>query len=202
MRIAAIYSHKGGEKLIQTQYSEWLAEIVSVVESIDAEINRTKESKEKTMPGQMLFNPVTLNKGFKKRLADLGWSSKRITIETPDLGIGLSHTGFREVDFLKGDLGLEVQFGKYAFLVYDIISKMVIFHRRGLLNAGIEILPTKRMVGEMSSGIGHFEQVVADLYHRGIADLDVPVLILGIEPAYGANTATTEGVKDIQPSLL
>ena len=143
------------------------------------------------MPGQMLFNPIALNRAFKKQLADLGWSPKRITLDTPDLGIGLSHRGFREVDFVKGDLGLEVQFGKYAFLVYDIISKMVIFKQRGLLRVGIEVLPTKRMVYEMSSGIGHFEQVVADLYHRGPSDLDIPVLVIGIEPASSHSAETS-----------
>lgn len=132
------------------------------------------------MPGQQLYNPKALNKRFKQEFASLGWGPKRIQLVTPDLGYGLKHTGFREVDFVKSDLGLEVQFGKYAFLVYDIISKMVIFRQRGLLRVGVEILPTKAMVAQMSSGVGHFEQVVADLYHRGSDPYDLPVLILGI----------------------
>ena len=166
MKIAATYSHKGGTELVETEYPEHLAEIRSVIESIRVEIYRTKKSKEKTMPGQMLYSPVELNTAFKDKLCALGWASHRISIDTPEIDPSWRHRGFREIDFLKRKLGLEVQFGKYAFLVYDIIAKMVIFKKRGLLEAGIEILPTKNMVGEMSSGIGYFQQVVADLYHR------------------------------------
>jgi len=33
---------------------------------------------------------------------------------------------------------------------------------------------------EMSSGVSYFEQFVWDLKHRGEADIDVPVLIIGV----------------------
>ena len=33
----------------------------------------------------------------------------------------------------------------------------------------------------MSSGVSYFEQFVWDLEQRGVADIDVPVLILGID---------------------
>ncbi len=35
---------------------------------------------------------------------------------------------------------------------------------------------------EMSTGVSYFEQIVWDLEHRGVADIDIPVLILGIAP--------------------
>jgi len=33
----------------------------------------------------------------------------------------------------------------------------------------------------MSTGVSYFEQFVWDLEHRGTADIDIPVLILGID---------------------
>jgi hypothetical protein len=33
----------------------------------------------------------------------------------------------------------------------------------------------------MSSGVSYFEQLVWDLENRGVADIDVPVFILGID---------------------
>lgn len=45
---------------------------------------------------------------------------------------------------------------------------------------GVEIVPLKDFVVEMSSGISYFEQFVWDLEQRGVADIDIPVLILGI----------------------
>lgn len=42
-------------------------------------------------------------------------------------------------------------------------------------------MPVKEFADEMSTGVSYFEQFVWDLQHRGEADIDVPVLILGIK---------------------
>ncbi len=84
------------------------------------------------------------------------------------------------MDFLKEKLGIEVQFGKYAFMVYNVCAKMTIFRNLGYINAGIEIVPVKQFVDEMSTGVSFFEQFTWDLKQRGEADIDIPVLILGI----------------------
>ena len=33
------------------------------------------------------------------------------------------------MDFVKNKLGIEVQFGKYAFMVYNVYAKITIFHK-------------------------------------------------------------------------
>ncbi len=85
------------------------------------------------------------------------------------------------MDFVKNDLGVEVQFGKYAFMVYSVCAKMTIFRNLGHIKAGIEIVPVKSLAEQMSTGVSYFEQFVWDLQKRGTADIDVPVLILGID---------------------
>lgn len=84
------------------------------------------------------------------------------------------------MDGIKNRVGLESQFGKYAFLEYDVLAKMPIYERRGLIDVGVEIAPVSRLRSEMSSGIGDFERVVTNLIHRGERSGDFPVLILGI----------------------
>ena len=88
---------------------------------------------------------------------------------------------FREMDFVKQKLGVEVQFGKYAFMVYNVAAKMTIFKNLGYIDTGIEIVPVKALADEMSSGVSYFEQFVWDLEHRGTSNIDVPVLVLGID---------------------
>lgn len=83
---------------------------------------------------------------------------------------------------MKNRLGVEVQFGKYAFMVYNVCAKMTIFHNMGIIQAGIEVVPLKALADEMSTGVSYFEQFVWDLEHRGIANIDIPVLILGVIP--------------------
>lgn len=47
---------------------------------------------------------------------------------------------------------------------------------------GVEIVPVKDLADEMSTGVSYFEQFVWDLNNRGISNIDLPVLILGIVP--------------------
>lgn len=63
--------------------------------------------------------------------------------------------------------GVEMQFGKYAFMVYNVCAKMTIFSKMGHIDAGIEIVPIKQFADEMSTGVSYFEQFVWDLEKRG-----------------------------------
>jgi hypothetical protein len=65
-------------------------------------------------------------------------------------------------------------------MVYNVCAKMTIFHNLQIIDIGIEIVPLKSFADEMSTGVSFFEQIVWDLERRGVADIDIPVLILGI----------------------
>lgn len=84
------------------------------------------------------------------------------------------------MDFVKEKLGVEVQFGKYAFMVYNVCAKMTIFKNLRHIDTGIEIVPMKEFAADMSSGVSYYEQFVWDLDQRGVSDIDIPVLILGV----------------------
>lgn len=169
--------------------SSELGQILDVIESIDAAGHRTKVSREKTMPEKALFNPRSLNKAYRKAFVAAGWRSHRVYCEYPttyyvaDYARGPAVRGaFREIDFVRDRVGVEVQFGKYAFMVYNVCAKMTIFHNEGLIDVGVEIVPLNELALNMSSGVSYFEQIVWDLEHRGVADIDIPVLILGVAP--------------------
>jgi hypothetical protein len=58
---------------------------------------------------------------------------------TPGYKPSTSTSGaFRDMDFVKNRVG-EVQFGKYAFMVYNVCAKMTIFNKLGVINVGVEI---------------------------------------------------------------
>jgi len=89
------------------------------------------------------------------------------------------------MDFVKNKLGIEVQFGKYAFMVYNVYAKMTIFHKFVYINRGVEIVPVKAFADAMSTGVSYFEQFVWDLESRGVSDIDIPVMIIGIDAYNG-----------------
>jgi hypothetical protein len=187
--LAAVYSFNKGAEVVSERYPELVVEINAAIKSIDASQHKTKESKEKTMQGQMLFSPVSLNNAFNEQLiGKYQWSPVRVKCDyptefyVPNYKFKKANKGqFREMDFVKSKLGVEVQFGKYSFMVYNVAAKMTIFKNLGHIDAGVEIVPVKSFADEMSSGVSYFEQFVWDLKNRGVADIDIPVMILGID---------------------
>jgi hypothetical protein len=188
MRIAAIYSFNKGKDAVSQAYADLLKEITAIIKEIDAARCKTKKSREKTMKGQVLYSPVGLNECFKAEFYPRGWETVRVKCDYPtefyadgyepkSLGKG----AFREMDFIKRKLGVEVQFGKYSFMVYNVAAKMTIFKNLGYIDTGVEIVPVKAMAQEMSSGVSYFEQFVWDLEKRGVSNIDIPVLILGVD---------------------
>ena len=196
MRIAGIYSFNNGKEAIKQLHQPQLEEVLQVIESVDAESCKTKVSKEKTMRDRVLYSPPALNEAFKKEFTARDWINHKVIAEyskenyvpgyTPHIRSGREQTAFRDMDFVKEKLGVEVQFGKYSFIVYNVCAKMTIFAKLGVIDCGMEIVPVKSFAEEMSTGVSYFEQFVWDLEHRGVSDIDIPVLIFGIN---------TDGIK-------
>lgn len=204
MKIAQKYSHLNGEEYLIVHHKKLYKEIVNVILSIDASKFMTKISKEKTMTGKKLFSPGDLNKEFDHKFNKLGWYETRyryyITTEQkllPELvtrsyeeqkqfliskGVEAPISSYKQTDFVKEQIAIEVQFGKYAFVAFDLFVKHLLFYSGGVINLGIEILPTKKMQSQMSSGVAYYEGEVYNVLRHGRNNPPVPLLILGIEP--------------------
>lgn len=187
MNIAGVYSFKDGQRIIRAGYPLELEEIEEIIAAVDGGLYKTKISHEKTMPGRHLYSPRALNAAFDQEFSTRGWEKFRVACEYPSEYFLPGYEpetpakgAFREMDFIKNRVGVEVQFGKYAFMVYNVCAKMTIFHKLDVIDVGVEIVPIKALASEMSTGVSYFEQFVWDLEHRGVSDIDIPVLILGI----------------------
>ncbi|MCF8305926.1 MAG: hypothetical protein K9I71_05955 [Ignavibacteriales bacterium] len=192
-----------GEEYLIVHHKKLYKEIVDTIQSIDASKFITKISKEKTMTGKMLYSPIELNKIFNKKFNQLGWNESRykyyITTDQkilPELvmlpydkqkeflisqGTKEPISSYKQTDFVKDQIAVEVQFGKYAFVAFDLFVKHLLFYSGGVINLGIEVLPTKKMQSRMSSGIAYYEGEVYNVLRHGRNNPPVPLLILGIE---------------------
>ncbi len=189
MKIAGIYSFNGGAEAVNRKYSKELDEVRQILAGINTKKYKTKRSEEKTMPGKVLYSPRGLNKAMGDHFLKLKWHKQKVHCDYPTQYYSegyeppkVAKNAFREMDFIKNKLGVEVQFGKYSFMVYNVCAKMTIFHNMGFIDVGIEIVPVKELAEDMSSGVSYFEQFVWDLEQRGVSDIDIPVLILGVAP--------------------
>ncbi len=188
MKVVGVYSFNGGKEAVTQHYPHLMPEVNQAIAAVDAEQHKIKASKEKTMTGRLLYSPSLLNRAFNEQFLKTGWKKVRVPCSYPttyyleNYEVRSKNKGaFREMDFVKERLGIEVQFGKYAFMVYNVCAKMTIFRNLGYIDTGIEIVPVKAFADDMSTGVSYFEQFVWDLESRGVANIDIPVLILGID---------------------
>ncbi|MDA3907386.1 MAG: BglII/BstYI family type II restriction endonuclease [Bacteroidales bacterium] len=204
MKIAQKYSHLNGEEYLIVHHKKLYKEIIDVIKNIDAEKFRTKISKEKRKIGNKLYSPIEINKAFNNQFAFKSWSEswynyyitlnrelmeKSILMSAKEQKEFLILNGeknpiysYNQTDFVKDKIACEVQFGKYSFVAYDLFVKHMLFYSGGVINLGIEILPTKFMQMQMSSGIAYFEGEVYNVMRQGRNNPPVPLLILGVEP--------------------
>jgi hypothetical protein len=67
MKVVNTYSFKNGENYIKEHYPQELKDVLGAIGEIDASSCMTKESKEKTMKGELLFSPRDLNDKLKTK---------------------------------------------------------------------------------------------------------------------------------------
>jgi len=79
MELIETYSHLNGLEYLLVHKEELWEEICKVIASIDAELCKTKRSKEKRMSGKLLYSPIDLNRQFKKMLTDKNWKESRVS---------------------------------------------------------------------------------------------------------------------------
>lgn len=183
MKVGDFYSHKGGLEFIRENFPNELQEVLDAICQLRAVDVLTKKSEEKTKPS-LLFSPESMNVVMKQYLSALGWTKPKPGSKKGFCEPRIYLEGgreFREMDGIKNKVGLEIQFGKYAFMGYDIFSKMPIFAKQGLIVCGIEVVAMPSLIPHMSTGVSSFSQIVMDMKARGVADIDVPTLIIGID---------------------
>ena len=166
MKIVGIYSHLNGFEYLQVHLPQLWTEITGIIHDIDAEKCKTKISKEKTKKGNILYSPVDMNNEFKTRLVHLGWIESRTQYYvTADVKLAretltlqpqkqkeiiesagkTAHYTYNQTDFVKNRVAIEVQFGKYSFVAYDLFVKHMAFYIGDKIDVGVEILPMKEL---------------------------------------------------------
>ena len=203
MNIIETYSHLNGLEFLLVHKPELWKEIKDVINSVDAEGCKVKVSKEKTMKGKLLYSPIAFNKAFGKFLRERNWQESRVkywvtkseklirktlTLASEEQKKEIEAAGeiaifsYNQTDFVKERVAVEVQFGKYSFVAYDLFVKHLAFYIGDHIDVGIEILPMKSLQSQMSSGIAYYEGELYNVVRQGRGIPAVPLVIIGIAP--------------------
>lgn len=202
MRIAEVYSHLNGQEFLLVHKPALWKEIKEVIKAVDAEKCKTKISKEKTKKGRTLYSPIALNADFKRLLRAKNWQESRVsywvtkseklirktlTMSAAEQKREIEEAGekpifsYNQTDFVKDRVAVEVQFGKYSFVAYDLFVKHLAFYVGDQIDVGIEILPMKKLQSQMSSGVPYFEGEFYNVVRQGRGVPAVPLVLMGVD---------------------
>lgn len=201
MRIVEMYSHLNGHEHILVHKPLLWQEIEAVIQHVDAQLCRTKVSQEQRTLNQLFYSPTALNSAFKNELTRMGWRESRtnywvthderlirktLALSADDQKQELIAAGvvpiksYNQTDFVKDRIAIEVQFGKYAFVAYDLFVKHMAFYVGDMIDVGVEILPMKELQVQMSSGVGYYEGELYNLIRQGRGVPAVPLVLIGV----------------------
>lgn len=203
MKIAEVHSHLNGLEFLLVHKPRLWKEVQKVIAEVDAEQCKTKVSKEQRLQGKVLYSPIDMNLSFKRCLQEKGWKESRVSYWVTKTEKLIRKTlsmcpdeqkkhiesegetpiySYSQTDFVKDRVAIEVQFGKYAFVAYDLFVKHLAFYIGDKIDVGVEILPMKSMQSEMSSGIGYYEAELYNVVRQGRGVPAVPLVLVGVEP--------------------
>jgi len=203
VKIVAQYSHLNGWEFIQVHKPKLWNQIKAVVAAVDANSSKTKVSKEQRTKGKLLYSPVEMNRRMKSEFTRHGWAQSRTSYwvtddhrlirktmqMAPDAqkaeieAAGLTPIfSYNQTDFVKDRVAVEVQFGKYSFVAFDLFVKHLAFYIGDVIDVGVEILPMKSLQAEMSSGPSYYEGELYNLIREGRGVPGVPLVLVGVAP--------------------
>lgn len=182
MRIVHVHSHLGGSQILKCDFPEIDRMIDEVVVATGNDF-RNKMSKEQGAEGRVLYDPKSMNIAFKREFNLRGFSELKRIVEpnVPDWDTSELNAGTKQIDFVRDRVLVEVQFGKYFAMFYDM-AKLEYFYRQNQADVGVEIVPSFRLQREMSSGVGRGEMLVTDIMGLQRQFPTFPVKIIFIEP--------------------
>ncbi|MGH9553435.1 MAG: BglII/BstYI family type II restriction endonuclease [Terriglobales bacterium] len=201
MKIATYYSHLNGLEFILVHKRSLWREIKDVIKRADAAACLTKVSKEARSKGKLFYSPKAMNEAIKRGFGHHKWNQRRVSYWVTSDAKLIRKTLFMEpekqraeieaanleplnsynqTDFVKDRVAVEVQFGKYAFVAYDLFVKHLAFFVGDVIDVGVEILPMKELQQKMSSGVGYYEGELYNLIREGRGVPAVPLILIGV----------------------
>jgi hypothetical protein len=172
MIVGGKYSHFKAESYLLSDRKIEYDEILDVIRSVDAN-QYLKVSCDVSRIGRVFYSQSLINKAIKDGFKKKGWNPGERTpyVVTGDVDVtkkimklpkerqikaikeieekkGITipyYSTYNEVDFTKEKIGLEVQFGKYFSVAYDIHVKHQFFSELEQIEVGVEVIPTKKM---------------------------------------------------------
>jgi len=152
MKICDLYSHRKGLEKVKQYPDEW-KEIRSAINSSELAFG--------------LNAPKDIKRKVSDRLNQKGWADK--------VRVGNSKL---TISFLKSRIGVCFQIGNVARTYADIL-KLSQLHKKGVIEAGVIIVPHKIESKKMGANYAQYHRLSNELAHF-IDIVKAPILVVGL----------------------
>ena len=173
------FSHLGGSEILQKKYPDQNEEINKIIERVIGE--KSKICEEKNRKGQEIYSPTAFRTEFKEYFEENNYDVliDRFTFNSCD---NSKVKGYKKIDYYKNKVGIQVQFGKYSFMTYDM-AKFQYLYNQNKIDIGVEILPSHRLQKSMSSGMAYGELLINDLkiLKKHFPVVPIKVIVVDVE---------------------
>lgn len=199
MRVVCEYSHLGGSDILEDKYPQEDNEIYDVIEGVNGE--KTKISKEKVKKGKLLYSPSFFRSEFKEGFELRNFDELVVHYDYKVCGNSNKIRAYKKFDFCKNKVSVQVQFGKYSFMMYDL-AKFQYFFNENRIDVGVEIVPCYNLQKQMSSGMSYGEQLISDIKLLKNQFPTVPMKIILVDVEEETSQTTLFDNKTSQNTLL
>ncbi len=198
MKVVEFYSHYNGLEFLLVHKKTLWEEVKEVISKVNAENCKIRNA----IKGRIQYSIKEFNKSFGKLLKSNNWEEiginvgkisdeklirKTLSLDPEEQKRKIEAAGsqpifsYNQTDFVKDRVAIEIQFGKYSFVAYDLFVKHLAFYIGDKIDVGIEILPMKSLQSRMSSGIAYYEGELYNVIRQGRGVPAVPLVLIGID---------------------
>jgi len=169
------YSYFGGSEVLALRHPAVAADIDTVIAGVSPPA--------RTAFGRRRYSARDITRAFRDEFHFRGYRplSDTYSIEVPGCRAPIEGE-FEPAHLSKDGVLLEVQFGKYAAMFYDM-AKFQYFFNENRADVGVEIVPCVHLRRQMSSGVSYGEQLIFDIERlkRHFPAVPVKVILIGMD---------------------
>ena len=171
MKILERYSYRHAEAILDSEFAEEKAEIVTCLRS--AKWVRT-EPRERSREGRVVatlsIDQRSTNSALEELFRSHGWEvHPRIISESASQ---------LAADFKKGKVQVEVQFGNMARWYTDVF-KFLLSYSADDIEVGVLAVPMQAVAAMIDENVVNYERVVRELPHAKMG-ITIPIWVLGL----------------------
>ena len=179
MRIVCKHSHLNGLEFMLIRAPSLWKEIEDAILEIQFEFSMTLVMAGPSKNTEAAYAMTELLSAFEGVFAGNSWiSQNRPSVELVDELSVRTYTP----SFLKDRVAISIHLTDSWEVSPEIHARHLALFNKDLIDVGIEIVPTKTLHDEMSSGVPYYEGELYNLIREGRGVPGVPLVLVGIEP--------------------